>query len=103
MAIPATMDRRGHEVAPQKKILNIYTAATCGFCQRAKALLEQYKIAYVEHPVDDNGDQRQWVVEHSDGRKVLPQLFVDDRHLGGFFELKRHCLDGSLPLMLMPG
>jgi glutaredoxin 3 len=103
MANPAMVARRGNEAAPQKKILNIYTAATCGFCQRAKALLEQYKIAYVEHPVDDNSDERQWVVEHADGRKVLPQLFVDGRHLGGFFELKRYCLEGTLPLILMPG
>jgi len=103
MASAATMDHRGKEAHPHKKILNLYTAATCAFCQQAKALLEQYKIAYVEHAVDGDVGQRDWVVEHSGGRKVLPQLFLNELHLGGFFELKRYCQDGTLPLMLSRG
>jgi len=60
MATPATMDRRGNAPSPQKKILNLYTTATCAFCQQAKALLEQYKIAYVEHAIDNSSEQRDW-------------------------------------------
>ena len=102
MANPQMMDRRGPEAEPQKNILNIYTSMKCAFCQRAKALLDEAKVAYVEHLVDDDSDQRQWVEEHSGGRKVLPQIFVDDRHLGGFFELKRSFQEGTLSLMMVP-
>lgn len=103
MALPMMIDRRGPEAVPQKKILNVYTLANCSFCQRAKMLLEQYQIAYVEHAIDGDEAMRLQVIERSGGRMVLPQLFINDNHLGGFFELKRHCQEGSLPLLMTMG
>lgn len=101
MIEPVMNDRRGPG-ASRKNTLSIYTLANCGFCQRAKTLLDQYKISYVEHSLDGDEVLRQQVVERSGGRKVLPQFFINERHLGGFFEVKRYCIEGDLRLMLMP-
>ncbi len=84
--------------------LSIYTVATCSFCQRAKDLLDKAGIKYEEHALQrEDAEKIRWVIQQSGGRKVFPQLFVDeDIHLGGYYELKRHCLDGTLHLTLGP-
>lgn len=103
MANPMLLDPYVPQAAPQKRTLAIYTQSGCTFCQRAKAMLDTHGIAYVEHPVDGDEVLRLDIVERTGGRKVLPQVFINDNHLGGFFELKRHCLEGSLPLLLAMG
>lgn len=103
MAISMMIDQRGPEAPLQKKTLYVYMLANCGFCQRARLLLEQHKIAYVEHLVDGDEVMRHLVIERSGGRTVLPQLFINDNHIGGFFELKRHFQEGTLSLLMSKG
>lgn len=95
--------KRGHIGQElRSRTLSIYTLDTCSFCKRAKDILDKAGVKYEEYRLQ-NGDERlRWVVEKSGGRKVFPQLFVDDLHLGGFYELKRHFQDGTLNLMLGP-
>lgn len=90
------------EVVPRKKTVTLYTVANCNFCLRTKALLDQYKIAYVECPLDSDEAQRQLIIQRSGGRTALPQLFIDGRHIGGYFELKRYCEEGMLAVLLAP-
>ncbi|NJK59395.1 MAG: glutaredoxin 3 [Oscillatoriales cyanobacterium SM2_1_8] len=64
--------------------VEIYTTRTCPFCIRAKKLLERKGVLYTEHALDGDEDQREAMVARgSDGRRSVPQIFIDDRHLPG--------------------
>jgi GrxC family glutaredoxin len=64
--------------------VEIYTLRTCPFCIRAKKLLERKGVSYTEHAVDNNEALREAMVARgTDGRRSVPQIFIDDRHLPG--------------------
>ena len=67
--------------------VEIYTSMLCGFCYRAKKLLEQKGVAFTEVDVMVNPSRRPEMIERSGGRTSVPQIFIDDRHIGGCDEL----------------
>ena len=72
--------------------VEIYTKMTCSYCFRAKALLKQKGIEPEEIEVDFGGEKKQEMVQRTGGRMTVPQIFIDDRHIGGcddLFELER--------------
>jgi len=80
--------------------VEIYTGMFCGYCERAKRLLKQKGVDYVEIPVDMDPDARRAMMERAHGRHTVPQIFIDGAHVGGSDEL--HALDraGKLDPML---
>ncbi len=69
----------------------IYTTPYCGYCRRAKQLLEKKKVKYTEIDVEDNPAQREEMVQKS-GRMTVPQIFINGKHIGGsddLYELER--------------
>jgi len=64
----------------------MYTTAWCGFCVRAKALLEQRRLPYEEIRVDDDPEFRAHLLELTGGWTV-PQILIDGRPIGGYSEL----------------
>lgn len=69
----------------------IYTKRTCPYCIRAKALLEQKQVAYQEIGIDEDPDLREAMIQRSHGRTTVPQIFINDQHIGGcddLFELE---------------
>ena len=75
--------------------IQIYTTAWCGFCTRAKALLDAKGLPYEEHAVDDDPEFRRRLLELT-GAWTVPQILVDGRPIGGYTELRRLELDGRL-------
>ena len=75
----------------------MYTTAWCGFCDRAKALLEEHGLAYEEIRVDDDPAFRDRLLELT-GHWTVPQILIDGRPVGGYVELRelerRGVLDG---------
>ena len=71
----------------------IYTGLLCSFCDRARALLKSKKIDFEEINVALNPAQRAVMIERAGGAKTVPQVFIDDMHVGGCDEL--HALDRS--------
>jgi glutaredoxin 3 len=69
----------------------IYTRQFCGYCSAAKALLESKGIDYVEHDATGKPDLRAEMVEKAHGRNTFPQIFINDRHVGGCDDL--HALE----------
>lgn len=67
--------------------VEIYTWSTCPFCIRAKALLKQKKIDFIEYCIDGDNQAREAMAERANGRRSLPQIFIDDRHIGGCDDL----------------
>jgi glutaredoxin 3 len=66
--------------------IQMYTTAWCGYCVRAKALLDSKGIEYEEIRVDDDPQFRQKLLELTGGWTV-PQILLDDRPIGGYTEL----------------
>ena len=75
--------------------VQLYTTRWCGYCVRAKALLEQRGIEYEEIQLDDDPAFRQTVFDRTGGWTV-PQILVDGEPIGGYVELWRLDQDGGL-------
>ena len=67
--------------------IDIYTKATCFFCARAKALLEQKGVSFNEIKIDANPELRPEMIERSNGGYTVPQIFIDETHVGGCDDL----------------
>jgi len=80
--------------------VEIYTKMTCGFCIRAKRLLEMKKIAYEEYAVDFGGAKKAEMVERAGGRMTVPQIFINGRHVGGCDDLMALEYQGKLDELL---
>jgi len=77
-------------------LVEIYTKTFCGFCWRAKHLLESKGVQYKEISVDFGGEPRQQMIERANGRSTVPQIFIAGRHVGGCDELMSLERDGKL-------
>ena len=75
--------------------IEVYTTRWCGYCVRAKALLEGRGIAYEEISLDDDPAFRQTVHDLTGGWTV-PQILIDGRPIGGYVELWRLDREGGL-------
>ena len=80
--------------------VEIYTTIFCGYCARAKALLERKGIAYVNIDVLEDTARRDEMIERAGGRTTVPQIFIDDRHIGGSDELAALDRAGKLDALL---
>ena len=83
-----------------KKSINItkiiiYTTKTCGYCYLAKNLLKKYSLKYIEVDVSNNIIKNE-MIRKSSGVKTVPQIFFNNNHIGGFYELNQLHLNGSL-------
>jgi len=70
--------------------IQMYSTTWCGYCIRAKALLERRRLEYEEVIMDDDPAFRQKLLEMT-GRWTVPQIFIDGEPIGGYTEL--WCLD----------
>ena len=75
--------------------VEMYTTAWCGYCVRAKALLQSKGIEFEEINLDDDPQFRQKLLERTGGWTV-PQILIDGEPIGGYTELWRLDRDGSL-------
>jgi len=80
--------------------VEIYTWSRCPFCIRAKALLDRKGISYAEYCLDGDEAAREVMAERTQGRWSVPQIFIDDRYIGGCDDA--HALDamGELDTLL---
>lgn len=67
--------------------VEIYTWSRCPFCIRAKALLEQKGVEYVEYCIDGDEEARAAMSERAQGGRSLPQIFINGQHVGGCDDL----------------
>jgi glutaredoxin 3 len=75
--------------------VTIYTTTYCGYCRRAKALLNRLSIPYDEINVDMDDEKRDWLVEVT-GEYTVPQIFFDEESIGGCIDLEDLAKSGQL-------
>ncbi|GAB5381230.1 MAG: glutaredoxin 3 [Aliiglaciecola sp.] len=63
--------------------VEIFTKGYCPYCQRAKALLEQKGVEYIEFPIDKQPELRDTMIERANGGYTVPQIFINQQHIGG--------------------
>ncbi|MGD1804166.1 glutaredoxin 3 [Dapis sp. BLCC M126] len=80
--------------------VEIYTWSSCPFCIRAKALLEKKQVNYQEYAIDGDDVEREKMAVRANGRRSLPQIFINDQHIGGCDELHRLEAQGKLDQFL---
>ena len=80
--------------------VEMYTARHCGYCVRAKQLLQAKGVVLIEHAVDGDNEARRQMMARAGGRRSLPQIFINDRGIGGFMELYQLDRAGELDVLL---
>jgi glutaredoxin 3 len=78
----------------------IYSTLTCPYCLNAKNLLESKGVSYQEILVDQDPVKKEEMLAKSEGRRTVPQIFIDGKHIGGFDDLKRLQDSGKLDQLL---
>lgn len=82
--------------------VEIYSSPFCGFCMRAKALLDAKGVEYTDYDVMMDGDKRREMMSRSGGDHRVPQIFIDGEHIGGCDQLVDLDRKGRLdPLLAM--
>ena len=79
--------------------VQIYTTAICPYCVRAKSLLERKGIGYEELRIEGSRDLMREMLERSK-RRTVPQIFIDDYHVGGYDDMAALDVEGRLDPLL---
>ena len=70
------------------KNVTVYMGPMCGYCDAAKRLLTKKNIPYKEINVALDEDKREEMLKKSNGKRTIPQIFIEDFHVGGYVELR---------------
>ena len=78
----------------------MYSTAWCGYCQRARNLFERKGVAVREIKIDEDPKERDVMLSKTGGRRTVPQIFIGDRHVGGYDDLAALDRAGELDKLL---
>lgn len=80
--------------------VEIYTWRTCPFCLRAKSLLNEKGVEYTEYAIDGDDEAREKMTVRANGSRSLPQIFINDQHIGGCDDIYTLDFQGELDQLL---
>ena len=80
--------------------IDIYTSMFCTYCALAKRLLKSRGFSFNEIDVSDNKEKREEMLARAEGRRTVPQIFIDDIGIGGYDELYGLDKKGALYTLL---
>jgi glutaredoxin 3 len=78
--------------------IELYATRHCPYCSAARALLKRKGLSFVEFDIAGNWELRDEMIERAHGQTTIPQIFLDDRHIGGITELKELDRSGQLDI-----
>ena len=70
------------------KNVTVYMGPMCGYCDAAKRLLTKKNIPYKEINIALEEDKMNEMIKKSNGKRTIPQIFIEDYHVGGYEELR---------------
>ena len=82
-----------------KKVV-IYTGPMCNFCSAAKHLLNKKNVSYEEIDIGCDDKKREEMLKKSNGANTIPQIYIEEKHIGGYVELKALENKGELDSLL---
>lgn len=80
--------------------VEIYSKFLCPYCSRAKRLLGDKGVSFEEYEITGDYEKRQEMIGRANGRTTVPQIFIDDRHIGGSDDLAELERNGRLDPLL---
>ncbi|OOV36015.1 glutaredoxin 3 [Candidatus Synechococcus spongiarum LMB bulk10D] len=80
--------------------VEIYTTGWCPFCRRSLALLDHKAVTYTNIDVEEGRGRKRAMSQRAGGQTTVPQIFVDDQHIGGYEELQAAEDSGRLDALL---
>ncbi|MEA5578578.1 glutaredoxin 3 [Anabaena sp. UHCC 0451] len=80
--------------------VEIYTWSTCPFCIRAKTLLLNKGVDFLEYSIDGDEVARNKMAQRANGRRSVPQIFINDDHIGGCDDIYALDRKGNLDELL---
>jgi len=90
----------GRRPLPVDADVEIYTWQICPYCIRAKLLLWWKGVDFTEYKIDGDGAARVRMAERANGRKTVPQIFINNQHIGGCDDLYTLDHQGTLDPLL---
>ena len=78
----------------------MYSGPLCNFCDAAKRLLLRNNLEFNEIDISTKDGLREEMIKKANGKKTIPQIFFDDRHVGGYQELRALEKNGELNNLL---
>jgi len=82
--------------------ITMYSTRVCPYCERARLLLQRKGVSVTEIKVDEDPAQLDIMLQRAKGRRTVPQIFIGDRHVGGFDDLAALDRAGELDPLLNP-
>jgi len=67
--------------------IEVYSSSFCPYCVRAKALLNKKGLKFVEYNIRTEPERLSEMLQRSNGARTVPQIFINNRHVGGCDEL----------------
>jgi glutaredoxin 3 len=93
----------GRHPSQVKANVEIYTWQPCPYCIRAKLLLWWKGVSYTEYKIDGDETARNQMAIRANGRRSVPQIFINNQHIGGCDDMYKLNQDGQLdPLLAQP-
>jgi len=80
--------------------VEIYTWSSCPFCIRAKNLLTNKEVEFIEYAIDGDEGARNKMAQRANGGRSLPQIFINDVHVGGCDDIYTLEYQGKLDELL---
>ena len=82
------------------KLVTIYTGQLCNFCDAAKRLLTRNNVEYKEINIATVDGAMDEMISKASGKRTIPQIFFDDKHIGGYDEVRALEKDNKLQDLL---
>ena len=82
------------------KNIIMYSGPLCNFCEAAKRLLVRNNLKFREIDISTKDGLREEMIQKSNGKRTIPQIFFDDHHVGGYVELRELEKKGELNNLL---
>lgn len=92
--------RLGRDPSRLQAQVEIYSWQTCPYCIRAKLLLMWKGVEFVDYKIDGDGAARSKMADRSGGRRTVPQIFINQVHVGGCDDLYGLDAQGQLDGLL---
>jgi len=83
--------------------VEIYTTKVCPYCVRAKNLLNAKDVDFIEHDLSGKDAEREALLKRSNGMRTVPQIFINNKHIGGCDNLYELEEKGELDKLLAQG